>query len=371
MTRKEKKKEFDNQLSNFVNSLKTAIITQDGQWTIKGFIDVYKNIYTISSDTKIVSKILMSKVFVPPIKCQGIKTKLVPLIREMVTWDNNGRWIEPFTGSGVVGFNIRPKQAIFSDSNPHTIHFYQAINEKRITPSLVKQHLVQEGKLLSQRGKTYYYEVRSRFNQTHDPLDFLFLNRACFNGMIRFNQSGGFNVPFNHKPNRFSPAYITKVVNQVKYVYDLCQTNDYNFICQDFRETLTLVEKHDFVYCDPPYAGRHVDYYNSWSTEDEAILLDCLAQFEGKFVLSTWHSNQYRHNPLIEQLQRDYHIITRQHFYHVGAKESNRNAILEALVMNYPPARGHTQPQKQYQQARLLEAQETYTPTLKYGEYGS
>lgn len=35
-----------------------AVATDDGEWIIKGFIDVYKRIYTISVDTKVVSKVL-------------------------------------------------------------------------------------------------------------------------------------------------------------------------------------------------------------------------------------------------------------------------------------------------------------------------
>ena len=52
------KKDFYKKLNNFVQSLSAHVSTKDGQWTIKGFIDTYKNIYTISSDTKVVSKIL-------------------------------------------------------------------------------------------------------------------------------------------------------------------------------------------------------------------------------------------------------------------------------------------------------------------------
>jgi hypothetical protein len=59
MTKKaQRKQQFLTQLQGFVTSLNSYVSTEDGQWTIKGFIDVYKNIYTISSDTKIVSKIL-------------------------------------------------------------------------------------------------------------------------------------------------------------------------------------------------------------------------------------------------------------------------------------------------------------------------
>jgi hypothetical protein len=57
------KQEFLENLRTLVQSLGTYVSTEDGQWTVKGFIDVYKNIYTISSDTKIVSKILEIHIF--------------------------------------------------------------------------------------------------------------------------------------------------------------------------------------------------------------------------------------------------------------------------------------------------------------------
>jgi len=63
-------------------------------------------------------------VYVPPIKIQGIKTKLVPLIKQSVDIDKNSVWIEPFMGSGVVGFNVEPHYAIFADTNPHSAHTY-------------------------------------------------------------------------------------------------------------------------------------------------------------------------------------------------------------------------------------------------------
>ena len=55
------------------------------------------------------------------IKIQGIKTKLIPVIRQNVSLKKNILWIEPFMGSGVVGFNTRPERAIFADINPHII----------------------------------------------------------------------------------------------------------------------------------------------------------------------------------------------------------------------------------------------------------
>lgn len=59
----ELKQEFFHELSQFVASLADYVSTNDGQWSIKGFIDVCRNIYTISSDTKIISKILEIHLF--------------------------------------------------------------------------------------------------------------------------------------------------------------------------------------------------------------------------------------------------------------------------------------------------------------------
>jgi len=57
------KAEFRHQLSKFAEELKAYISAPDDQWTIKGFIDIFKNIHTISADTKIVSKILEIHLF--------------------------------------------------------------------------------------------------------------------------------------------------------------------------------------------------------------------------------------------------------------------------------------------------------------------
>ncbi|MBD3307506.1 Dam family site-specific DNA-(adenine-N6)-methyltransferase [candidate division KSB3 bacterium] len=274
---------------------------------------------------------------IPPIKCQGIKSKLVPWIRSILQWDGQGRWIEPFMGSGVVGLNISPLVALFCDSNPHIIRFYQAMNSGALVPAMVRKFLTSEGKKLSKHGKAYYYEVRERFNQQQRPLDFLFLNRSCFNGMIRFNAQGKFNVPYGHKPQRFSKAYITKIVNQVEYVAKQAQLREWTFRCQDFQTTLTEVHPEDVIYCDPPYAGRHVDYFNGWTHEDEVTLYQLLKACPAKFILSTWHHNQYRHNSYIESFWSEFHVLTREHFYHIGAKEKNRNPMVEALVMNFEP----------------------------------
>ena len=57
------KTDFLQKLQHFAQTLKHYVSTPDNQWTIKGFIDVFENIYTISSDTKIISKILEIHLF--------------------------------------------------------------------------------------------------------------------------------------------------------------------------------------------------------------------------------------------------------------------------------------------------------------------
>lgn len=48
---------FAKQLKEFATTL-GSFISKNDEWTIRGFIDIFKNIYTISSDTKVVSKLL-------------------------------------------------------------------------------------------------------------------------------------------------------------------------------------------------------------------------------------------------------------------------------------------------------------------------
>lgn len=277
------------------------------------------------------------KVLVPPIKIQGIKTKIVPLIMQNALINDDTLWVEPFMGSGVVGFNIAPKNAIFADSNPHIISFYNAIKSGDITAGIARRFLESEGKLLSEQDDKYYYIVRERFNKEHSPLDFLFLNRSCFNGMIRFNRNCRFNVPYGHKPQRFTKAYVTKIVHQIEHVENLIKHNNWTFLCQSFEETISMADNNSFIYCDPPYIGRSVDYYDSWDEESERKLYHALTASNQKFMLSTWDHNSYRENEYIEKIWKFCYKTIKEHYYFIGAKETNRNSVVEALLTNYEP----------------------------------
>lgn len=279
------------------------------------------------------------KIIVPPIKSQGIKTKLVPWIMELVP-EINGKWIEPFLGTGVVAFNANFKQTILNDTNPHIINFYKGIQKKEITAPLMKQYLEHEGKLLSiaeDSGYEHYRKIRSRFNSgEYSPYDFIFLSRAGFNGMMRFNKKGNWNIPFCKKPNRFAQSYITKICNQVSNVSAIIkQEPNWTFYNKNFADIIPLATKGDIIYCDPPYFGRYVDYYNGWTELDEELLFNLLSKTKSKFILSTWHHNDWRENEMITKFWKKFNIITKDHFYHSGGKIENRRTIVEALVCNF------------------------------------
>lgn len=275
------------------------------------------------------------KVQIPPIKCQGIKTKLIPFIRENINWtDESGYWIEPFVGTGVVLFNIAPQKAICSDRNVHIINFYKGIQDKTITADTVRDYLEYHGNLLLEKGEPYYKEMRDYFNESADPFAFLFLNRSDFNGMIRFNKSGKFNVPFCKKPERFSKAYITKICNQVDAVSKIMEGKDWQFIHCDWRETMEKAKEGDFVYLDPPYIGRDTSYVAEWSDQDAIDLSIYAHKTKAKVGLSMWKENKYRKNEHLEIYWNDFYMKEVNHFYHIGAKESNRNAMIEVLALN-------------------------------------
>ena len=278
------------------------------------------------------------KIIVPPIKSQGIKTKLVPWIKDVMP-KVKGKWIEPFLGTGVVAFNSGFKKAILNDANPHIINFYRGIQEGKITPPLMRQYLETEGDLLSKAGDNgydHYRKIRGRFNKDFSPFDFIFLSRAGFNGMMRFGKKGNWNIPFCKKPDRFAQSYVTKICNQVSNVSKIIKPEpDWTFYNKSFADIIPLATKDDIIYCDPPYFGRYVDYYNGWTEQDEELLFNLLSKTKAKFILSTWHHNDWRENEMIAKFWNKFNIVTKDHFYHSGGNIENRRTIVEALVCNF------------------------------------
>ena len=73
--------DFHRRLQAHAEGFAKAVATDAGDWIIKGFIDVYRRIYTISVDTKIVSKVLellLFPMFVEFAKSQDMEIELCP-----------------------------------------------------------------------------------------------------------------------------------------------------------------------------------------------------------------------------------------------------------------------------------------------------
>lgn len=274
-----------------------------------------------------------SKVLVPPIKCQGIKTKIVPFIKAKLKWDETGIWIEPFVGTGVVVFNIAPQRAYLCDKNQYIIALYRGIQSGTITSHMVREFLEIHGEKLEQQGAAYYKEMRDRFNENGDPLYFLFLNRSDFNGMIRFNRHGKFNVPFCQKPNRFSKAYITKICNQIVNIEKVMQGKDWTFECCSWQKAFEGATENDYIYLDPPYIGRDTFYVDEWPESEAIELAEYAHKTPANVCLSMWKENEFRKNDHLFNYWSDFTWYEQDHFYHIGAKETNRHPMIEVLAI--------------------------------------
>ena len=283
------------------------------------------------------------KVQTPPIKSQGIKTKLIPWINDIILKSGvdikKANWIEPFFGTGVVGFNsiIKGKYYV-GDTNPHIINFYKCVQDGSINSITMRAYLEHEGQNLlrsDNNGYDHYRIIRDRFNKEFNPYDFIFLSRAGFNGMMRFNKNGEWNIPFCKKSNRFSPAYISKICNQVDGIAKIISKGKWNFENVSFKETISKAKSNDIIYCDPPYFGRYADYYNGWNEKDEKMLFSLLSDTSAKFILSTWDHNEFRKNEMMKKYWSKFNVVTKDHFYHNGGNIENRHSIVEALVFNF------------------------------------
>ena len=175
--------------------------------------------------------------------------------------------------------------------------------------------------------------MRDKFNANGDPLYFLFLNRADFNGMIRFNKSGQFNVPFCQKPNRFAKAYVTKISNQVAKMAKIMAGKDWRFMCCPWQETFSYATDIDYIYLDPPYIGRDTSYVGEWPEEEAIALSEFAHKTPANVCLSMWRENEFRRNDHLYNYWSDFTWHEHNHFYHIGAKESNRHPMIEVLAI--------------------------------------
>lgn len=296
-----------------------------------------------------------------PIKIHGKKRKIIPFLKENISIPKDYIYVEPFLGSGVVAFNLLPEKAILSDINFHIIYLYKHIQEKLITQENIRDYLDYHGQELLKIGESYYYYMRNQFNSNIDKylndntysLDmtkqFIFLNFSSFNGLIRFNSKLHFNTPFCKKTDRFSKAFISKIVNQIKTVSDILtnQGKNWRFEISHYDNILYKLDKNEkyIIYLDPPYLSLTGYFGCNWTIEDERKLKDFCKDItkDGNniFYLSNWlnkHSGETVNSSIVDIWLSDsefpLELLKQEHYYYLAGNPDNRSSVVEVLITN-------------------------------------
>lgn len=156
------------------------------------------------------------------------------------------RLIEPFVGGGSVFLNSdKHADFLLSDVNPDLINLYQML---AVVPDAVEcQARWMFEKMANPEG---YELIKNEFNaQTLDAAEraaaFLYLNRHCFNGLMRYNLAHQFNVGWGKYKAPYFPF------DELKAFADMA--HNCVFMTSGFSRTIGLAGAGDVVYCDPPY----------------------------------------------------------------------------------------------------------------------
>jgi DNA adenine methylase len=155
------------------------------------------------------------------------------------------RLIEPFAGSCAISLATNYERYLIADANSDLIDMYRFIKSDHAD-------VIRNAELLFQpiyNEAEAFYNLRAEFNQACKSVRksaiFIYLNRHCFNGLCRYNASGGFNVPFGKYSGPTCPS------NEIKRFAEFAQRAE--FLYQSFEDTFALAEDGDVIYCDPPY----------------------------------------------------------------------------------------------------------------------
>lgn len=188
-----------------------------------------------------------------------------------------GTYYEPFLGAGALFFALAPKRAVLSDSNKNLIAAYLAV---RGNAPLLILHLETLGRFHNEK---FFYETRDAFNDEDgreisafgiiQAARFIYLNKACFNGLYRESAEGKLNVPFGHnsKPPSFN-------IENIKACQRALQSA--TLIASKFLPVSSRAQAGDFVYFDPPYVpiskGSNFTAYTAdkFGDEDQKLLRD-------------------------------------------------------------------------------------------------
>lgn len=260
----------------------------------------------------------------PPIRWAGSKKKLISQLRELAPKEFE-RYVEPFCGSLCFLIALKPKKSLAGDINYELINFYKEIkkNTRKIS-KLVHSELTDEAT---------YYKIRSidptTLSASKRAARFLYLNRFCFNGVYRTNKQGKFNVPrgkhMGSIPSTEELIAFSKLIENTE------------FQNSDFSSLLERSKDGDFIYLDPPYAGRGVrdrgEYgVGAFKEYDIARLYESAttASEQGAKVMIS-----YAEIPQVKEIFKDWDITNIEVTRNVSGFVKGRTRVSELVIRNY------------------------------------
>lgn len=234
-------------------------------------------------------------------------------------------------GSAIVGLNVDIPTKIMADINYDLVNLYNHIQNNL-------QGFIAHSKALfnpQNNDSKNFYVWRDLFNQQpKDSLEraslFLYMNRHCYNGVCRYNSSGGFNVPFGDNSNIGYPQDEITTFSQ--------RMQGTRFLQSDFRHIFDLVEPGDVVYCDPPYLPLKTNSFVNYSGDgfsmiDQVALAECArtASARGATVIISNHDV-----PIVDELYKGAFIRRLSVRRSVSRDGKNRNNAKEILAIFQP-----------------------------------
>ncbi|HBD1790572.1 TPA: Dam family site-specific DNA-(adenine-N6)-methyltransferase [Salmonella enterica] len=180
----------------------------------------------------------------PFLKWAGGKYSLLPELYHLIPAGK--RLIEPFVGGGSVFLNSdKHERFLLADVNADLINLYQML---AVVPDTVIGEAIKAFRHLNDVEN--YTAIREAFNSqqlnaTERAAAFLYLNRHCFNGLMRYNLDGFFNVGWGKYK---APYFPEEEIRAFRKKSRACV-----FMTAGFERTLRLAGDGDVVYCDPPY----------------------------------------------------------------------------------------------------------------------
>ena len=241
------------------------------------------------------------------------------------------RLVEPFTGSGAVFLNSPFEKYLLADSNPDLIDLYQQLAKEGHSFIRYCQGLF----LPENNSASAYYPLREEFNASPKPSRrraalFLYLNRHCYNGLMRYNSKRIFNTPFGR--------YLKPYFPEKELLFFRERAALASFLEADYRDTMELVEPGDVVYCDPPYdplseTANFTEYHAggfSWKDQEQLALTAREIADRGIQVIISNHNT-----PAIRRLYQGFgaRIETLSVHRSIGPDTASRKKVEEVLAI--------------------------------------